>query len=540
MPIRKNASMEKYIKDFEKSDAPQFKGKSKDKRVQMAVAAKLQSMGKKMEEGINKYEPLFNDLYTKYEEFLNKYRIHSGNELMHSFKDPKVGVYGLLKSNFDILPGHKAQLDDFMQSLKHQATKGKEGKLMHKEQKLTPNTKMEEADMDINDPVLMKARAAAFQRTQPKLEIPKPVKTINPDYKAVKNADKIRALKKQRAQLMIDMEQEAEPEGGPIANRYGALLNKIDQAIAKLSGQGDSETNVYMSKDEIDRRAAMMKEAEITEKKGTLCGRCGHVHVKGTPCPRPFKEGAKPDYLDFDKDGDKTEPMKQAVKDSKLKTELVANVVGKLKEAGPMSPEEKKASDLAIQAEKAKIAAAQHKLRNLQTGDSEVVETRLTEGMNSDYEGKMAKAQLLSIAKNARDLYMSMDDNTQLKAWIQSKLSKAEDYISSVRTYLDSESLSTTTPLVHNGEAVKDDQGAALNIGDVVKAADGKIYQVVFSYSEGKPFLTPFDLKRRKPMNLRERHYFDNVAEGSQEGMPLAIKTSKVMDASATKGGFMR
>ena len=117
-------------------------------------------------------------------------------------------------------------------------------------------------EIDVNDPVLMKARAAAFQRTQPQPEIPKPVKTINPDYKAVKNADKIKALKLKRAQLMRDMEQEAEPEGGPIANRYGTLLNKIDQAMAKLSGQGDSETNVYMSKDEIDRRAAMMKEGK--------------------------------------------------------------------------------------------------------------------------------------------------------------------------------------------------------------------------------------------------------------------------------------
>jgi hypothetical protein len=383
--------MEKYIKDFEKSDAPQFKGKSKDKRVQMAVAAKLQAMGKKkMDEGIHKYQDLFNDLYTKYEEFLNKYRIHSGNELMHKFKDPKVGIYSLLKSNFDILPGHKAQLDDFMQSLK--------------------------------------------------------------------------------------------------------------------------ETN------------------NLTEKKGTLCGRCGHVHVKGTPCPKPFKEGAKPDYLDFDKDSNKTEPMKKAVKDSKLKTELVSNVLGKLKEAGPMSPEDKKATDLEIQAQKAKIAAAQHRISNLQKGDA------LTEGMHADYEGKMAKAQLISIVKNAKDLFDSMDDNTQLKSWIQSKLSKAEDYISSVRTYLDGESLSTTTPLVHDGQPVRDDEGAALNIGDVVKAADGKIYQVVFSYSEGKPFLTPFDLKRRKPINLRERHYFDNVSEE----MNKSLKMSKVMEASATKGGFMR
>ena len=32
------------------------------------------------------------------------------------------------------------------------------------------------------------------------------------------------------------------------------------------------------------------------------------------------KTGAKPDYLDFDKDGDKKEPMKQALKDKKGKS----------------------------------------------------------------------------------------------------------------------------------------------------------------------------------------------------------------------------
>jgi hypothetical protein len=388
MPIRKNASMEKYIKDFEKSDAPQFKGKSKDKKIQMAVAAKLQSMGKKMEEGTNKYDPLFNDLYTKYEELFNKYRIHSGNELMHKFKDPKIGLYSLLKSNFDILPAHKAQLDDFMQSIK--------------------------------------------------------------------------------------------------------------------------------------------RNEQLTEKKGTLCGRCGHVHVKGTPCPRPFKEGAKPDFLDLDNDKNTSEPMKKAAKDAKLKHEVIANVMGKIKEA-EVSPLEKTAKDAEVKALQLRKRAIDDELRRVMT-------VGLTEGMHADYEGKMAKAQLISIVKNAKDLFDSMDDNTQLKAWIQSKLSKAEDYISSVRTYLDGESLTTTTPLVHNGEPVRDDEGAALNIGDVVKAADGKIYQVIFSYSEGKPFLTPFDLKRRKPMNLRERHYFDNVSEE----MNKTLKMSKVMEYTATKGGFMR
>jgi hypothetical protein len=85
-------------------------------------------------------------------------------------------------------------------------------------------------EMDINDPVLMKARAAKMKANQPK-------KSINPNYKAVKNASKIAFLKKEREQLMRDMEQEAEPEGGPIADEYGSKLNRIDRAIAKLSGR---------------------------------------------------------------------------------------------------------------------------------------------------------------------------------------------------------------------------------------------------------------------------------------------------------------
>ena len=50
-----------------------------------------------------------------------------------------------------------------------------------------------------------------------------------------RNASKIALLKKERDQLMRDMEQEAEPEGGPIADRYGRELNRIDSEIEKLT-----------------------------------------------------------------------------------------------------------------------------------------------------------------------------------------------------------------------------------------------------------------------------------------------------------------
>ena len=39
MPLKSNASAGDYIKDFQKSKAPQFKGKTKEKRRQMAIAA---------------------------------------------------------------------------------------------------------------------------------------------------------------------------------------------------------------------------------------------------------------------------------------------------------------------------------------------------------------------------------------------------------------------------------------------------------------------------------------------------------------------
>ena len=84
-------------------------------------------------------------------------------------------------------------------------------------------------EMGINDPIMMKLRAAQMKRNQ------QAAKKIDTE-KQNKNATKIKALKKKRAQVMRDMEQEAEMEGGPIADRYGKILNKIDNDIIKLGG----------------------------------------------------------------------------------------------------------------------------------------------------------------------------------------------------------------------------------------------------------------------------------------------------------------
>ena len=96
----------------------------------------------------------------------------------------------------------------------------KKGKKLEKE--------LEEANL--NDPIAMRMRAD-------KMRAANAGDDGNDKFfaKNAKRLSQLKALKDKRAQIMRDMEQEAEMEGGPIADRYGDMLNKIDKAIAMLS-----------------------------------------------------------------------------------------------------------------------------------------------------------------------------------------------------------------------------------------------------------------------------------------------------------------
>ena len=56
-----------------------------------------------------------------------------------------------------------------------------------------------------------------------------------------------------------------------------------------------------------------------------------------------------------------------------------------------------------------------------------------------DYEGDMARGQLQSIINNAQRVHDMLEDNDNLPEWVQSKITLAEDYISTVSNYLMSE-----------------------------------------------------------------------------------------------------
>lgn len=55
-----------------------------------------------------------------------------------------------------------------------------------------------------------------------------------------------------------------------------------------------------------------------------------------------------------------------------------------------------------------------------------------------DYEGQMARTQLQTVLRNSKDLIDMLSDDDNMPEWVQSKITLAQDYISSVRDYMQS------------------------------------------------------------------------------------------------------
>ena len=83
---------------------------------------------------------------------------------------------------------------------------------------------------------------------------------------------------------------------------------------------------------------------------------------------------------------------------------------------------------------------------------------------------------------------------------------------------------------IDESKEVRDIKGNALEIGDVVKSPDNNLHQIIFSYAEDLPFLSPWN--GRKP-NLSERIYF-------KDKLDMRNTLEKIKDYSQTRGGFIK
>ena len=72
-----------------------------------------------------------------------------------------------------------------------------------------------------------------------------------------------------------------------------------------------------------------------------------------------------------------------------------------------------------------------------------------------DDEGRMAKSQMYKMSKYAAKLHHMLDDMEQLPAWVQSKITKASDYMSAVYHYLEYEFIRRGDNLMEHLDAHK-------------------------------------------------------------------------------------
>jgi hypothetical protein len=203
-------------------------------------------------------------------------------------------------------------------------------------------------------------------------------------------------------------------------SRYGKDAEKVMYAIATKRAKNETEN---MQKDKIKEmvKSALMKPME--GKKSDMDGD-GDIDSK--------------DYL---LKRDAAIKKAQAVKEETNPMDVVAMDVPLLIRMMEFAREDAK-SDLDLHDVAEKAIALSGEGRTLTMSDYETIfggALNEDDWMQADDESDMAKSQLKSIQSNASKLMSMIGNGEQLDAWVQSKLTKAEDYLNSVEGYLAGE-----------------------------------------------------------------------------------------------------
>ena len=187
----------------------------------------------------------------------------------------------------------------------------------------------------------------------------------------------------------------------------------------------------------------VVEAAALNEKKATYCGKCGHTHVKGTPCPRPFKNealdpvGKEDDDINNDKKVDSTDKYlskrRQAI--SKNINEIT-------------NPELTKYVN--------RFVGGLAKMYDYSTQDAvyaimEVLRSQGWKGINEDLdlgheddEPGMLLSDIYGIMQSSKSLYQLVsqfkgEQEVDFPHWWQAKIVNAKANLSAARQYLDYE-----------------------------------------------------------------------------------------------------
>lgn len=133
-------------------------------------------------------------------------------------------------------------------------------------------------EIDMNDPVVMRARASRDEQPEPTRG--------GLDFEDVMYLrDEQKDLEDRIAQLYRDMEQEAEPEGGDVADRYGSMLNKLEDKLYRVTKQVrdyDMNENVKALKEKLEQvNEKLCKKGEAYRKRRMAAGEKSSAYLSG-------------------------------------------------------------------------------------------------------------------------------------------------------------------------------------------------------------------------------------------------------------------
>jgi chemotaxis protein CheY-P-specific phosphatase CheC len=312
-------------------------------------------------------------------------------------KDAEAVMYGratnLAKKQAEAMDQDKIKelVKDALQNPK-KADLNKDGKLSDYEEKRGAAIEKNLDEMDLNDPVAMKMRAA-----KDKLSKMRAANAGDDGNDKFFDAAKLRALKKKRAEIMLDMEQEAEMEGGPIADRYGDMLNVIDAEIAKQNAMMGLEEDLDLREISGDKMEALMELRNILDELQVLGDQARDIIAQNFPSFLSKGEA----YGAFD----------MGSSSNRYDTTL-ASIVADIEEYGDEEDEDMMQEDLDLG--------------------------------HQDNEPHMLKGDLYRIGKYAMELYQMVDGfegqgEVDFPHWWQSKIIKSKDMLVSAKHYLDFE-----------------------------------------------------------------------------------------------------
>jgi len=329
-------------------------------------------------------------------------------------KDAEAVMYGratrLAKQKSESMNPDKIR-EMIKSSLKNpkKADLNKDGKLSSYEEKRGAAIEKSMKEMEMNDPILVKMRAAAAKDEKP--DFGKEYgEAVQKAYNS-SNLAKLNFLRKERTQLMRDMEQEAEPEGGPIADEYGAKLNRIDKAIAKLSGRKEMTYDQAIAEGDVNESL----NPEVSEKLNRFI-KAMAKRYDYTEQDAVYAIMAALKQRDFD-----------GLNEGMSKERMIKQIERALKDG------------LSI----FKLPMATQTYYRKHKSDFDGLNEDIDLG-HQDNEPGMIKAQLYHIGSYAMELYKMMDDledmgEVDFPSWWQSKITTAENMIAGAKHYLEFE-----------------------------------------------------------------------------------------------------